>query len=288
MAKVQFNNTWEISAVPYIPVVQLILEHCENLRREEISGVLESWTCGGYASPNLAAVSAYYLDAAPSRESVALSAATQRYGKSAGPQMAEAWRHFSTAFLEFPYGVEIYKIPTQHGPSNPLRLRPTGYSAGMMLFPYDDYKGWSGAYAPDVVQQQFAKMANLWKAGLNSMQLGMKGVSPHRRAAAEQDLAIAFTCYYHFKSVANQVEFYLLRDNSAKGYGEELSRAKTRMREIALEEIQLAREQYDLARLHSIIGYEASNHYYYRPLDLVEKVLNCQQVLDELDGRPTV
>ena len=28
MAKVQFNNTWEISAVPYIPVVDLILEHC--------------------------------------------------------------------------------------------------------------------------------------------------------------------------------------------------------------------------------------------------------------------
>ena len=51
MAKVPFNNTWEISAVPYIPVVQLVLEHCQNLTREEISGVMASWTCGGYPSP---------------------------------------------------------------------------------------------------------------------------------------------------------------------------------------------------------------------------------------------
>jgi hypothetical protein len=29
-----------------------------------------------------------------------------------------------------------------------------------------------------------------------------------------------------------------------------------------------------------VIGYEASNHYYYRPTDLAEKILNCQYVLD--------
>jgi hypothetical protein len=288
MAKVQFNNTWEISAVPYIPVVQLILEHCENLRREQITGAQESWTCGGYASPNLTAVSAYYLDVVPSRAQAALSAAMQRFGKAAGAQMAEAWQRFSTAFLEFPYGVAIYKIPTQHGPANLLRLRPTGYTAGMMLFPYDDYKGWSGAYPPAIAQKQFAKMADLWNAGLDIMQRNMTRVSLRKRAAAEQDLAIAFTCHHHFKSVANQIEFYLLRDQIGLQHGPELSGTKARMREIAIEEMQLARQQYELARRHSVIGYEASNHYYYRPLDLVEKVLNCQYVLDQLDNQSKV
>ena len=28
MAKTQFNNTWEISAVPYIPVANLVARHC--------------------------------------------------------------------------------------------------------------------------------------------------------------------------------------------------------------------------------------------------------------------
>ena len=286
MAKVQFNNTWEISAVPYIPVVQLILQHCQNLRREEISGVLASWTCGGYASPNLSAVSAYYLEAAPSRDTVSLSAATQRYGKAASYGMVEAWQHFSSAFQEFPYGVEIYKIPTQHGPANPLRLSATGYRAGMMLFPYDDYQGWSGAYSPTAMQKQFAKLATLWSHGLDSMQRAADLVSSLKKRAAEQDLAIALTCYYHFQSVANQIEFYLLRDGAftASG-GAESARARLRMREIASEEIQLAKKQYLIARQHSILGYEASNHYYYRPLDLVEKVMNCQQVLDALDNR---
>ncbi len=280
MAKVPFNNTWEISAVPYIPVVQLVLEHCQNLTREEISGVMASWTCGGYPSPNLAATKAYYLDSPPSREEAALSAARQRYGDAAAPMMVAAWQAFSTAFLEFPYGVAIYEIPTQHGPANPLRLRPTGYRAGMMLFPYDDYRRWAGQYPPAVVQSQFTKMAVLWREGLRLFQQGMEHVSARSTEAAQQDLAIALTCYHHFKSVAYQVEFYLLRDRAG-----ESPQVRARMREIVQDEIQVARQQFPVARKHSIIGYEASNHYYYRPLDLVEKLLNCQQILDDMDPR---
>lgn len=54
------------------------------------------------------------------------------------------------------------------------------------------------------------------------------------------------------------------------------------MIKIAEDEIRLARRQYAISRQDSAIGYEASNQYYYRPLDLVEKVLNCQQVMEEL------
>ena len=53
MAKTQFNNTWEISAVPYIPAVHLIARHCSNLVKAGVSGLQESWTLGGYPSPNL-------------------------------------------------------------------------------------------------------------------------------------------------------------------------------------------------------------------------------------------
>ena len=70
MAKTQFNNTWEISAVPYIPVMDLILEHCEHLRQAGISGLMASWTCGGYASPNLAVAKAYYFDPRRSKDEI--------------------------------------------------------------------------------------------------------------------------------------------------------------------------------------------------------------------------
>ena len=45
--------------------------------------------------------------------------------------------------------------------------------------------------------------------------------------------------------------------------------------------MRLAKELFFLARGDSRIGFEASNQYYYVPLDLAEKVINCQDVLDQ-------
>ena len=39
-----------------------------------------------------------------------------------------------------------------------------------------------------------------------------------------------------------------------------------------------------VAREEPLIGYEASNHYYYTPVDLFEKILNCDQVIASLVG----
>jgi hypothetical protein len=279
MAKTQFNNTWEISAVPYIPVPHLILEHCENLSQAGVSGIMPSWTCGGYPSPNLAAAKSYAFDPRRSRNEILREIAVQRYGERAAAGMIEAWRRFSEAFREYPYGVHVYIIPTQHGPANPLRLQATGYRAGMILFPYDDYKGWSGAYPPAIVQKQFAKVAALWNSGLAVMERSLAGVTPRKKANAQLDWAIARTCYHHFQSTANQVEFYLLRDGPVSG------ETAARMRAIAVREIELARRQFEIARRNSVIAYEASNHYYYTPLDLVEKTLQCRQVIRELEKR---
>lgn len=283
MAKLQFNNTWEISAVPYIPVVDLILQHCEKLSRAGISGIMPSWTCGGYASPNLEAAKAHYFRPAGSNPDILVELATRRYGPEAAPLMVEAWREFSRAFQEFPYGVRIYNIPTQHGPANSLRLHPTGYRSSMMLFPQDDFRQWSGDYPPEVVQQQFRKLAAGWSRGLARFRQGAEKVTPTRKSFAEMDLAIAQTCRHHFQSTANQVEFYLLREKLRQGQ-EERPPTVRRMIEIARAEIELAQAQFSIARRHSTIAFEASNHYYYRPLDLAEKILNCRQVIDDLSA----
>ena len=268
MAKVQFNNTWEISAVPYIPVPHLVLEHCRGLMESGIAGVMASWTCGGYPSPNLDAAQAYYVEPRPSHDQILLQVASRRYGRDRARHAVEAWRIFSGAFQEFPYGVAPYLIPTQHGPANLLRLHPTGHRSGMILFPQDNLADWCGAYPPAAVHQQFSRLAARWKEGLEIL----------RRATAGEDLAIAETCWRHFRSVANQVRFYMLRENSD-------SAAVAEMRTILRDEIELARRQFLTARRHSVIAYEASNHYYYTPLDLAEKVLNCHQILEELSRR---
>jgi hypothetical protein len=271
LAKVQFNNTWEMSAVPYLPVPHLILEHCENLGKTGIRGLMVSWTCGGFPSPNLEAAKAFYYHTAPDREAILRDLASQRYGSAAQEDAVEAWRLFSEAFREFPYGVQVYIIPAQHGPANLLRAKPTGHRPGMILFPHDAMKAWCGAYPPEVVQAQFTLLAGKWKAGLDRLERVPGKSTPAKRGHATTDLAVALTCYHHFQSVANQVEFYRLRDSTNPGRG--------RMKELALAERELARRQYSVARSLSTIAYEASNHYYYRPLDLAEKVLNCEWLL---------
>src|SRR5690606_216741 len=144
---------------------------------------------------------------------------------------------------------------------NLLRLKPTHQRPGMILFPQDAYKSWSGAYPPDVVRAQFRKMAEKWRVGIEKLERLAGKVPAAKRKGAARELAIAKTCLHHFESTANQIEFYLLRD------GEDTPAARKRMAEIARSERELARLQFFVARGESLIGYEASNHYYYTPLD---------------------
>lgn len=276
IAKTQFNNTWEISAVPYIPVLPLVLDHCENLAREGITGVMASWTCGGYPSSNLRAASAYAFEPRPDRNAILLDEAARLYGAAAAPEAVRAWNIFSEAFQLFPYGVSIYVLPLQHGPANLLRLKPTGLPPGMILFPHDAYQSWKGAYPAETVRHLMSKLASRWSDGVKILES-----LPLRTKDARLELAVARTCHHHFESVANQVEFYLLRDEAPR-----LSeRVRSRLQALARRERELALQQFEVARNEPLIAYEASNHYYYTPIDLLEKVLNCGQILAALESR---
>jgi hypothetical protein len=277
IAKTQFNNTWEISAVPYIPVLPLVLDHCEGLAQAGVGGVMASWTCGGYPSPNLRAAAAYASEPRPTKTQILENEARRIYGQEGAAQALEAWRIFSEAFQLFPYGVSIYILPTQHGPANLLRLKPTGLKPGMILFPYDQYRSWKGAYPPETVQRLLTQLAAKWRTGLDILE---KAAGPQK--AARLELAIAQTCHTHFESCANQIEFYLLRDELPQASEARQNEIRSRMIRLAERERELSHTQFLVARRESLIGYEASNHYYYTPWDLVEKMLNCDHVIAKL------
>ena len=282
MAKIQINNSWELAAVPYIPVLNLTRQHLENLLKVGIEGLMLSWTVGGYPSPNLEVAREYGRWPTPDSDEVLTQVAERRYGPKAAPLVKAAWKAFSDAFEEYPYGISIYMIPVQHGPANLLRSSPTGHRSRMTLFPHDDVPGWRGAYPEDVVQKQFRKMSEKWEKGLDALRRALKQVPEHLRADARKDLGVSETCFIHFRSVANQVKFYLLRQQLESATGD-LRRIRAEMAALCRDEIDLARRLYPIARRDSRLGYEASNHYFYRPLDLAEKVLNCDRVIRELE-----
>jgi hypothetical protein len=285
IAKVQVNCTWELSAVPYLPVMDLVAAHLEGLSGTGVDGLMLSWTLGGYPSPNLELVREFSHEPVPSADEALTRVAERRFGKSAAPKVREAWAVFSRAFEEFPFDIRVlYGAPSQWGPANLFYPEPTGYHATMVGFPYDVVNTWRGIYPADVFAGQFEKIAAGWRDGLALMKAAIEDAETdtHRRNLSE-DLRIAEAAYCHFKSVANQVRFVQFRDALASdsldaAEGEE---SLANVRKIIADEIGLTKRLCRLALEDSRIGFEASNHYYYYPLDLVEKVVNCEYLMNE-------
>ncbi len=93
----------------------------------------------------------------------------------------------------------------------------------MTLFPQDDLKRWVGPYPPAVARDQFHKMADLWQAVLPTLRRAVDLVPQMKHKQAAKDLAIAETCYLHFRSDVGNL---------------------AAMREITRAEMELARRQY--------------------------------------------
>jgi hypothetical protein len=205
--------------------------------------------------------------------------AIRRFGATLAPFVVQAWREWSAAFREFPYdGAVVYNAPMQFGPSNLLWAKATGYRATMVGFPYDDLDGWRGPYPAEVFIAQLTKVADGFERALASLRghfaRHRASLSRKQAQSLEEELQVAHAAGIHFRSTANQARFV-----RARTAGED---AKTRgeLQQVLRDEIDLAKQLYAIQTRDSRIGFEASNHYYYVPLDLVEKVLNCQQLLD--------
>jgi hypothetical protein len=283
IAKVQVSCCWEMSAVPYLPVMDLIAEHCSNLSKTDIDGLMLSWSVGGYPSPNLRLVRHFDRQPAPTMQEALAAVADACYGPQAAGDVRAAWSRLSTAFTEYPFHIGlVYQGPVQWGPANLLYPEPTKYRATMVGLPYDDLDSWRAIYPRDICAGQFEKLAAGWGGGLSLYRQALeKAGTPAQRANLRSDLNVTEAAYLHFRSVANQMRFIIARDALLAGSLPEAEReAKVKaIREIADDEIRNARRLFVLTREDSRIGFEASNHYYYLPLDLVEKVVNCEYVL---------
>ncbi len=285
MAKVQTNNTWELSPVPYIPAVANVAQHAANLRETGVDGLMLSWTLGGCPSPNLEVVAELGADRALSVDDALLKVARNRVGETLAPALVEAWKAFSAAFSEYPYHSSlVYRAPVQMGPANLLFAQPTGYASTMVGIPYDDLQGWRAVFPPDVFTRQFEKMAQGFQEAIGAVREALQSaqVSLEHRTATEEEMRIAEVCAVHFQSVANQARFVMHRDAlNADPAADTAQQHVDALRALLENEIALAQRMHALQSQDSRFGYEASNHYFYVPTDLAEKVVNCRSIQEE-------
>ena len=186
VAKVQLNNSWELSAVPYLPVMDLVAEHCHNLASAGVDGMMLSWSLGGYPSPNLEIAAPFRRKPTPGVDEVARRRGRRAIRARSAPLARKAWTAFSTAFRQYPFSLPVlYSSPMQVGPANPLYLEKTGYAATMTGIPYDDLKAWRGPYPAEVFAAQFEKVAQGWQLG-HSRAGSSRAEGPCRSGAARR------------------------------------------------------------------------------------------------------
>jgi hypothetical protein len=289
MAKVQSSNTWELSAVPYIPAVENAARHAANLGRAGVNGLMLGWTLGGYPSPNLEVVSelgAAFAAGEPADPEAAMArVARRRFGDALAPAMVRAWKKYSAAFREFPFdGGVVYRAPMQMGPANPIWGEPSGYASTMVGFPYDDLAGWRSLYPAEVFVGQLEKVADGFESAFAEIQTALSGnsarLSSAQTLASAAELRVQAAAAIHFRSAANQARFVMARERLRTATAAAAARPEAlEMERLLRAEIVLARRLHALQCRDSRLGFEASNEYFYVPVDLVEKVINCHDLL---------
>ncbi len=289
-AEIQFNNTCEIASVPYLPVMDLVAAHLHNLASFKLNGMLIGWTMGGHPSPNFQLARQMNHQPAPNVDSALDALARDRFGPEGAPHARRAWTLASEAFRQYPFHISvIYTSPVQWGSANPLYPVHTGYKATMWGIPYDDLAGWRGPYPPEIFAAQFEKVAQGFALGIAELQQAVEKTPADRRREVEADLRYARAAAITFQSVANQARFVLARVALAKSpntlSADQRGRLKAEIKRYLESEIVLARQLYAIVQEDSRIGFEPSCQYFYLPLDLVEKVVNCRWLLQNFKNK---
>lgn len=284
VAKVQVNSTWEMSIVPAIPALDLVASHAENLSRQNVNGVMLSWSLGGYPSENLKLFQSFRKD--DKADDVLRELALSEYGEKASGYVREAWRLCSEGFKEYPYHINVVYFGPQHmGPSNPMMIKPTGYNSTMVGLPYDDLKKWTAVYPADVWIAQMERSAAGFAEGIEQLRMAMKVVDRKHRASLENLYRRAEAVRIHLQSAAQQGHFYKNRNlyyaESDTAVRKEYIKS---MLNACAAERQLIEDAMKVVTSDSSIGYESSNQYFYLPIDLVEAHISIRHAERWLEG----
>lgn len=263
VAKVQFNNSWECSTIPYIPALDLVKKHMDGICENPVDGLMLSWSLGGYPSMNLRCMSKYFFG-----EENDGDVYEEMFGKNADA-VRRATADFSKAFTELPFHVHTaYLGNFQMGPANLMFEKASGLKATMTGFPYDDTESWRAIFPIEVYETQLEQLTEIWKEGLDKLIANAVIDDKNIREFCE----VATAGYCIFRSTYLQTKYNRLRDEYNNGKTE----ICREIHAILDEEEKLAVMLYNAASNNSTIGYETANHYFFNKYSLAEKVVNIE------------
>jgi hypothetical protein len=265
------GTTWECGTVPFIPVPNLLARKAKAIHDAGAGGVMATWTIGSYPSPNTEAFAIRNWSPQMSETEVLQKIAARRYGRETAESAVRGWTKLSEAFTEeFPF-FGSYLPPLQHGPSLPLYRRdiPPPYGNATLFNCKDDWQRWPVPFPPEKMTALLNHLCDRWDDGVKDLEEAVQQAPRQRRAQAERDLGVAWMVGYHWRAYANDLDFYKARD--AGNIAE--------MKRVAQLELTHTERALRLVRADSRLGWEAELQYFYRPLDVLERLISLDAVI---------
>jgi hypothetical protein len=283
-AKLTLSTTWEVGSLPYIPVPLQVAKKFVAMKEHGFDGAMESWSVGGYPSLNLEAAKEFYWDPDMTPENAVLRVAARRYGKELAEPVARVWDRLTESFTtHYPFtnGL-IYSSPILWGTARNLYFEPLPkpYGKTTIWNSKDDNNWGTNVFPPEVMTRLLRTMAADWFRSAGELKRLFTQAAILERDEVRKDVGIIEAAAIHFESTANQTWFYVVRDRMLKADDEDEKRKlAAELESLVRRELELAVRHYEIARHDSRIGFEAATQYFYRPANILEKIISCQAYL---------
>lgn len=263
--KVQMSCTWELAALPYLPLFDLELEHIVAVHNEGVNNFSLTWTLGSYPSITFDLVAAYLEDP----EHFTIDHWYETHFGVYARQVHEAVKCFCDGYREYPFSCEVaYNSPKNLGVANRWSLTERNNGSCMVGWSFDDVEYYTRPYPAHIYMAQFEKLVRCWHRGCELLE----GID---HALAQELLLFAKVAENHFRADILHTRFALCK--------RQLPESKAEMRTILAEEKELCLELITLLPRSTMIGYETANHYFYTERDIIEKIVQLDGLKKELE-----
>jgi len=290
-AKLQIGTTYEMGALPELPLPGVVYDKFAAMRPLGVSGAMTNWLVGGYPGVMLKAAGEAAFDPLPPQKDFLQRLAALYYPPDASEKAAAAWNLFAEAFDLYPVSNEVfYYGPVSRSPAYLLHLerepriaQPYNFGLDRQRRPQpfeDNVSRWLGPFTAEDLVDSYRKMGTRWQEGIDLL-------AECRGAAScgdfERQYAVAAAAKVQFLSTANVIEFYTLRDRLRDGPPSDHKELLARLSGLADDDLKLAEEMKLYQETEPAIGYQCEIMDYSFSLQLLdEKIRHTRHVLETL------
>ncbi|MBE6569701.1 MAG: hypothetical protein E7658_05745 [Ruminococcaceae bacterium] len=266
-AKVQINCSWECACVPYLPLFDIQIEHLQNLHKLGVNDLMMTWTLGGYPSIAYDEVAAYLA----SPETFSADAWYKKQFGDKAEEMQKAVHLFCEGFREYPFSIgTAYFSPKTLGAANLWSFGEETRGSSMVCFASDNPDAWAPPYPLDVYTAQFRKMLDAWDKACDIFE-----------AAVQDEKTAEIALFARFAALQLRTDVihteYTEIKKGLPGTKNAFADQLKEMREIVIKQLPLMEKS-------SLIGYETSNHYFFTERNFIEKLIQIENMLEELES----